>query len=331
MQSMKKILCTAALALVFLLSNMVLAATNAPPKKKKQGAARTTQTVVSTPEMTTVSQQPATTFVMIEAKAYELFRNGYYDEAATYFSRMADERASTLSETMKYDGVDNIVKQYVDAQLLKFLMKGEFEKTTSYVERVSEANRNKKIQALANTIFEELKQREKKVINIRDFRLSRYFADEEAFQLTSSYGSYIVDVELANARSFKSGFYRMEVKDLDFTPDSGRLKLSYFTLVNPDNNRRYPFVSGLPVAYNSTTIEQFYTSRMGAGVPRVTHGTIDSIRGMRSIKPLDAGTNSTPQQPAASKRSSGWNTGLSSASTPAAKVKEEELEIRLEN
>jgi len=268
--------------------------------------------------------------MMVEAKAYELFRNGKYDEAATYFTRMANEKANTLKETMKYDGVDNIVKQYVDSHLLKFLIKGEFEKTTTYVERVSEANRNKKIQALANTIFEELKQREKKAIDINNFKLSRYYADDEAFQLNSPYGTYIIGVELANARTFKTGFYQMQIKDLDFTPDSGVLKLSYFTLVNPENNRRYPFISGLSTAYNAVNIEQFYTNRLGVGVPKVTHGVMDTIRAMRSIKPLDAAVSTPPQQSSANKGSS-WNVGVNSATTPAAKVKEEEGEITLEN
>jgi len=333
---MKKVFLTTVFVLASLFSNMALAAKPASGQKavrQKSGDAAKQKTTyeISVSE----SKTPAMTFLMAETKAYELFRSGNYDGAAPYFAHMANEKSATMIDAMKFDGVDVVVMQYVDAHLLKFLVKGEFEKTSDYVERINEANRNKKIQALANTIFEELKQQEKKAINMQNFKLSRYYADEEAFQINSSYGIYIVNVDLASARSFKSNFSKMQIKDLDFTPDSGRLKLSYFTLVNPDNNKSYPFISGLPTTYNAAKIEMIYTARLGAGTPMATRVLMDTLRVMRSIKPLaPSAVNAQPkQQQTGSSSSEGGNrsAGLSNAATPTARVTEKDAEIVLEN
>ncbi len=120
----------------------------------------------------------------------------------------------------------------------------------------------------------------------------------------------------------------MQIKDLDFTPDSGILKLSYFTLINPENSKSYPFISGLTTTYNAKDIEQFYTSRLGAGVPKATHVAIDSIGAMRSIKPLNATVK--PKQRRANTEGD-WKIGLKNATTPEAKITEEEDEVVLEN
>lgn len=223
---------------------------------------------------------------MAETKAYELFKDGNYDVAAPYFTRMADEKRFVFTDDMTYERLDNIVKKYVDAQMAKFLIKGEFEKTATYVVRINEENRNKKIQTFADAIFNDLKVRERKMVSIRDFKLSRYYADDETFLLSSPVGSYVLDVAMAGARSFKSNFYRLQLRELDFSADtSGILVLSRFTIVNPENNKRYIFNSGLSTQYDATELEKFYTGRLGGGTPKTTQAVSDTVKAFRSITP----------------------------------------------
>jgi hypothetical protein len=248
------------------------------------------------------------TVSMSETKAYKLFNDGNYDVAAPYFARMADEKRFVFTSDMSYERLDNIVKKYVDAQMANFLIKGEFEKTAAYVVRINEKNRNKKIQVFADAIFNDLKGREKKMVSIRDFRLSRYYADDESFLLSSPVGDYVLDVAMAGARSFKSNFYKLQLKDLDFSADtSGILVLSRFTIINPENNKQYIFNSGMSTQYDIAELKDFYTERLGSGTPKATQAVSDTIKGaFRSITP--------PQTPTTTATDSSAN----AAKTPAA-------------
>ncbi|MDR2938134.1 MAG: hypothetical protein LBU92_04250 [Prevotellaceae bacterium] len=241
--------------------------------EKKENVAAAQQTAAPSEQQPRAeAQKPVKPAVsMAETKAYELFKDANYDVAAPYFARMADEKRFVLTSDMSSERVDVIVKKYVDAQMSKFLIKGEFEKTAAYVVRVSEENRDKKIQEYANNIFEELKKREKKSVSINDFKLSRYYADDESFLLSSPNGAYVLKVEMAGARSFKSNFRKLKISDLDFVIDtSGVFVLSNFTLTNLENNKSYIFNSGMSTVYNISGLEKYYTGLLGTGTPRAS-------------------------------------------------------------
>lgn len=297
----------------------------APAEKPQQASTKPAVSQKPTPaeqQVRAQAQKSVPTASMSETKAYELFKDGNYDVAAPYFARMADEKRFVFTDDMSFEHLDNIVRKYVDAQMAKFLVKGEFEKTAAYVVRINEENRNKKIQAFANTIFDDLKARERKMVSIRDFKLSRYYADDESFLLSSPVGDYVLDVEMAGARSFKSNFYKLQLKELDFSADtSGILVLSRFTIVNPENSKRYIFNSGMPTQYNATELEKFYTGRLGSGTPKATQAVSDTIKAFHSIVPS---TSPTPADStaAATRNNNSFGSGQTQTTAAAASTSE---------
>ncbi|MDR1226510.1 MAG: hypothetical protein LBK47_06380 [Prevotellaceae bacterium] len=225
------------------------------PAPSKPEASGNTQKV-------TKAQRAGRVLTPTEEKAYDLFRKEQYDEASTYFAQLAKDKVFIPSEPGT-ENIDKVVLRYVDAAMVKFLEKSEFEKTATYLDRISETNRAKKIQQEADKIFDVLKQSRRVKISIKNFTLGRYDADEEIFYMKSSDGTYAVNVDINSARAVKANFGKIEIRNMNFSVENGKLALTKFSLVNPANSKQYFFDEGLPTSYDITDIVEFYDSLLG--------------------------------------------------------------------
>lgn len=217
-----------------------------------------------------------------ENRAYALFRSGKFDDAAYYFSQAAKEKKFVMGN-MGTEDVNKVIQRYVDAEMIKFFEKSEFEKTITYLDRVSEPRRSRKIQSLANKMLETLKREKRNRLNIKDFELGRYYADEEIFHLKSADGIYALNVDLASARAFKSNFNALIFRNTDYSVENNKLVLTKFTIYNPVNKKEYPFDEGLPTNYDISEIREFYASQLGNTSPEIAGGAPQSGRVRRSV------------------------------------------------
>ncbi|MDR0418637.1 MAG: hypothetical protein LBH34_00280 [Prevotellaceae bacterium] len=217
-----------------------------------------------------------------ENRAYTLFRSGKFDDAAYYFSQAAKEKKFVMG-SIETEDINKIIQQYVDAEMIKFFEKSEFEKTITYLDRVSEPRRSKKIQSLANKMLETLKRGKRNGLNIKDFELERYYADEEIFHLKSADGIYALNVDLASARTFKANFNALAFRNADYSVENNKLVLTKFTIYNPVNKKEYPFDEGLPTNYDISEIKEFYASQLGNTSSEIANSTPQLDRIRRSV------------------------------------------------
>ncbi|MGL4363689.1 MAG: hypothetical protein ACRCSB_00615 [Bacteroidales bacterium] len=213
--------------------------------------------------------------VELEFRAYSLFKEQRYEEASQLFLELSNANVFIFKANLK-EPVDTIIRRYVESQMYRFLVKGEYEKSSAYVQRIKVTNRNLKIQHAANSCFEEFKRQERANLSIRDFKIVRYYPDDEAFLLSSRFGYYLLNVDIKSARKFKQAFYQAELKDMDFSMYEGRLIMTKFTIASKEAGTQYVFDLGIPIVYSTMYLEAHFSSRLGTGdIPVPTNPATD--------------------------------------------------------
>lgn len=96
------------------------------------------------------------------------------------------------------------IRQYVEQKINAWQKKGEFEKTSDYRRRVTEAIRKEKIVQLTNEVCDEcLRKVQDKELRMT---LGEYDADNETFLISSVLGNFVLPVAINKAPAFKSNW-----------------------------------------------------------------------------------------------------------------------------
>ena len=132
--------------------------------------------------------------------------------------------------------INSKIKNRVSENIVSWQEKGEFEKTIDYKLRVTNKSRSEKIIALENIILDSLKFEFINDVNINDFSLSTYDADNEIFNLNSIYGDFPINVPISTAKIFKENFYSSSILDIDVVVKGGQFIISDFSVCSLDIN-----------------------------------------------------------------------------------------------
>ena len=161
-----------------------------------------------------------------------------------------EEQISVYENGEKIDS-EEYIKKYVEKRINEWQKKGEFEKTSVYRNRVNEINRTSKIEDFQSEAISTLENQFIDLIDLLDFNLGDYDADNETFILENTVlGKYILSVPMSKAKKFK-------------------LNYNYSTLINPKciltKNGFYLSsfdvkINGLGVfSYNQTQSDEYQT------------------------------------------------------------------------
>ncbi|MGL4907755.1 MAG: hypothetical protein ACRC3G_00280 [Bacteroidales bacterium] len=251
----------------------------AQTKKKKNSSSGKKKTLTVPRKKTTFSVAPETLtrevslqavsrtekeIMDLEKRAYAAFNEQRYEEASRLFLDLSNANAFIFKASLQ-EPIDTVIRRYVESQMYRFLVKGEYEKSAAYMERIKVTNRNLKIQQAANSCFDEFKRQEASNFSVRDFKIIRYYPDEEGFLLSCKFGLYMLNVNIKAARKFKQNFYQSQIKDLDFSMITGRLIMTRFTLVSKDAGTEYVFDMGVPTNYATPELEGMFFRKLGTG------------------------------------------------------------------
>ena len=91
-----------------------------------------------------------------------------------------EEQISVYENGEKID-IEEYIKKYVEKRINEWQKKGEFEKTSVYRNRVNEINRISKIEDFQNRAISTLENQFIDLIDLLDFNLGDYDADNETF------------------------------------------------------------------------------------------------------------------------------------------------------
>jgi len=136
--------------------------------------------------------------------------------------------------------VTAFVKDYTDRNLELWLVKGEFEKTIDYNNRLSEESVNQKIIELTQEAENAYLAEYSKTINWSDFKLSQYDADNEKYNISSpKYGSFTIHVPISEAPSLKQNWDKVFFSDSRFTVSNNEIKITAIKIKNVINGISY--------------------------------------------------------------------------------------------
>lgn len=132
------------------------------------------------------------------------------------------------------------IKIYVEEKISIWQKKTEFEKSTDYTARVSEANRQKKIKDFTDEAIEFLKNEYKKNISTKNISLGNYDADNESFILTSKdFGNFVLPVTMSEAPGLKENFSSITFENADFIIQNNQFLLAHIEAKLADKTYTY--------------------------------------------------------------------------------------------
>lgn len=164
---------------------------------------------------------------------------GIKEVVRTATSRQVDNRRSYADATAPVAGVGDsftaFAKNYVEAKIIAWQKKDEFEKTSAYQQRVNETTRKQKIDELTNEAKALYIKKHSSSIVVSGV-LGDYDADNEVFMVRERhFGNLLVKVPLSEAKGFKEAWAgvtttptygvandRLALEKVDFVLPSGK-------------------------------------------------------------------------------------------------------------
>ncbi|MDA0902551.1 MAG: caspase family protein, partial [Proteobacteria bacterium] len=154
------------------------------------------------------------------------------------------------------------IKNIVEQKINEWQEKGEFEKTSDFLLRVNEKTRDIKINSFQDEAISRLEQECIKSINISDFKLGDYDADNETFLIEHiSNSKYIIPVPLNEARYFKENFLKAGIRNIKCYLNENEFILSNFEIsIWPSYEYEYNLTNSVEykiseIDYNFSAIE----------------------------------------------------------------------------
>ena len=128
----------------------------------------------------------------------------------------------------------NYAKRYVEQQINKWQIKGKYEKTVAWQERVNDKTREQKVSEFTKEAESQYINEFGKTINISQ-RLSDYDADNEIFLIKDdNFGDLLVPVPIDDAPKFEEEFYKMK-RTVRYFIENDKLGLAEMKFYNNEN------------------------------------------------------------------------------------------------
>ncbi|MBS0000427.1 MAG: caspase family protein, partial [Cyclobacteriaceae bacterium] len=141
-------------------------------------------------------------------------------------SWMIQPEFADLNEIGKTVSLEEEIVQQVEQRIRRWERKGEFEKSSEYLERVTTENRNAEIKVLTKQVINELGSR---YIRFENMEMGLYNADAEMFTLyIPGMMSSLIPVPIQDASYFKNNWHRVEIRNPEFAVHDDQFVLAKF-------------------------------------------------------------------------------------------------------
>jgi len=175
----------------------------------------------------------------------ELFENN--------FIRKLDEERylKIINELRPKEYLEFRIKKYIESIINEWQKKGKYEKTPTYQKRVTEENRQAKIEELTQEFINNEGIKKFEFVNAKN----EYDADNEIFKITfTNSKSIYLPVQLIEAENFDRNFDKLKFLEPEFTYAKGGFDILSIVVLNPDNGKKYIYKSSELVAFNTNTL-----------------------------------------------------------------------------
>lgn len=146
---------------------------------------------------------------------------------------------------------------FIENRIDKWQQKDSYETLDEYRARMTEKNRDAKIQEMQKLAQQEYISKYESRVNLRHLELKPYDADHEVFLVTSpDVGEMVVPVPRSNneARIFASNWNGMQFKNPKYFIDKDHLALAQLTIITP-SGKEYHYDNAAALNYTTTNVE----------------------------------------------------------------------------
>ena len=146
---------------------------------------------------------------------------------------------------------------FIENRIDKWQQKDSYETLDEYRARMTEKNRDAKIQEMQKLAQQEYISKYESRVNLRHLELKPYDADHEVFLVTSpDVGEMVVPVSRSNneARIFASNWNGMQFKNPKYFIDKDHLALAQLTIITP-SGKEYHYDNAAALNYTATNVE----------------------------------------------------------------------------
>lgn len=146
---------------------------------------------------------------------------------------------------------------FIENRIDKWQQKDSYETLDEYRARMTEKNRDAKIQEMQKLAQQEYISKYESRVNLRHLELKPYDADHEVFLVTSpDVGEMVVPVPRSNneARIFASNWNGMQFKNSKYFIDKDHLALAQLTIITP-SGKEYHYDNAAALNYTATNVE----------------------------------------------------------------------------
>jgi hypothetical protein len=150
-----------------------------------------------------------------DGSCVSLIINGCTSSSYIEFNKDANTDNGTCSTQRE---LNLLIQPYVENKINIWQIKGEYEKTLDYIERVNNKTRKTLIEKLEKIALDSLKNEFISKINIdqTNLEISNYDADNEVFILTSKlYGEFPINIPIIEAPKFKENYEVLNFLNFD--------------------------------------------------------------------------------------------------------------------
>ena len=155
---------------------------------------------------------------------------------------------------MYESGLLDQISSFVESKINFWQVKGEFEKTNDYKQRVTQQTRNAKIDSIQTQAISYFKKQYLNELNIKNITLNAYDADNETFLIDIfPLPSVLLAVPISEAQYFKQNFNPSGFSNIDFI-----IKEQQFILSNIDvsaGSKKYTYDISDKNEYATATFE----------------------------------------------------------------------------
>ena len=146
---------------------------------------------------------------------------------------------------------------FIENRIDKWQQKDSYETLDEYRARMTEKNRDAKIQEMQKLAQQEYISKYESRVNLHHLELKPYDADHEVFLVTSpDVGEMVVPVPRSNneARIFASNWNGMQFKNPKYFIDKDHLALAQLTIITP-SGKEYHYDNAAALNYTATNVE----------------------------------------------------------------------------
>lgn len=177
--------------------------------------------------------------------------------------------------------IEENIKEYVEPRINVWQVKGKFEKSNDYIQRVNEDSRKAMIGLLTQEAIDSIGN---SLIDYKDLK-NEYDADNESFKITfDKFGSVYVQVPIGEAPSFDENFRNLVYTTTQFSlTENYDLAILHLEIINPENKKKYIYDSKDVVPFNSTDIA-FNFDKVDISIqPSMNPGNANSAESKQTI------------------------------------------------